>query len=77
MMFFLGRQMYPKFEVIKEPSQQFESLTKPKLVVKPDHTNVGLYTYRHTDKVRRPRALSSHLLPGVNIRPALGNKFKN
>ena len=69
--YFPGDHAFPKMEIIRNPASKFESLSTPKLMVKPEKANVALYSYQHKEVVR-PQVLSCHLLPGVNIRPALG-----
>ena len=47
-------------------------MSSPKLLAKQRQpANVGLYEYQHTELKQKPRLLSSHVLPGVDIRPQL------
>ena len=63
---------YPKFEIVRKPNYKFPQLSSPKLLAKQRQpANVGLYEYQHTELKQKPRLLSSHVLPGVDIRPQL------
>lgn len=59
------------FEVMPIDNRSFLPLSPPKMIKKKSLPNVGVFEFHHKPTRREEPKLTSHLIPGVNIKPEL------